>query len=52
YYNPSITTIYQPKTKMANMSVELLLSLMSKNGKNKHIILDTKLVEGESCKPI
>ncbi|PRR77806.1 Catabolite control protein A [Clostridium liquoris] len=52
YYNPSITTIYQPKTKMANMSVELLLSLMNKKGKNKHITLDTKLVEGESCKPI
>lgn len=52
YYNPSITTIYQPKTKMANMSVELLLSLMNKEGKNKHITLDTKLVEGESCKPI
>lgn len=52
YYNPSITTIYQPKAKMAHMSVELLLSLMNKEGKNKHIILDTKLVEGESCKPV
>ncbi|WP_027624034.1 LacI family DNA-binding transcriptional regulator [Clostridium lundense] len=52
YYNPSITTMYQPKAKMAHMSVELLLSLMNKDGKNKHIILDTKLVEGESCKPV
>lgn len=52
YYNPSITTIYQPKIQMADMSVELLMSLMNKEGRNRHITLDTKLVEGESCKPI
>ncbi|WP_125152337.1 LacI family DNA-binding transcriptional regulator [Clostridium rectalis] len=52
YYNPPITTIYQPKTKMAIRSVELLLGLMNKEENNQHIILDTKLVEGQSCKLI
>lgn len=49
YYNPSITTVKQPKKKMAETSVELLFSLITTDGENKHVILDTELVERDSC---
>ncbi|MDK2828437.1 LacI family DNA-binding transcriptional regulator [Clostridium butyricum] len=49
YYNPSITTVKQPKKKMAETSVELLFSLITTDCENKHLILDTKLVERDSC---
>lgn len=48
FYNPSITTIIQPKLKMADISVKLLLDLINNNKKNEHVILQTKLVERES----
>ena len=49
YYNPSITTIKQPKKLMAKMSINLLMSLIKGETKNKHILLDTKLIERDSC---
>lgn len=49
---PSITTIVQPREEMAELSVELLLDLMKNKLENKHIVLDTKLVERESCRKI
>lgn len=52
YYEPSITTIKQPKNDMGNMSVELLLSVLEGKAENKHIFLDVELVEGGSCQPI
>ena len=50
FYNPTITTIIQPKVEMAKISVDLLLDLMANKTDNKHIILNTELVERESTK--
>lgn len=49
YYNPGITTIKQPKKEMAIKSVEILFELLKGKGENKHILLDTELIERESC---
>ena len=50
FYNPAITTIEQPRKEMAEKTVDLLLDLIKHNSENKHIILDTKLIERDSCK--
>ena len=52
YYHPSITTMKQPKDKMGQLSVELLLELLHKKIENKHICLEVELVEGQSCHTI
>lgn len=52
FNNPSITTIVQPRKEMAEISVELLLDLMAGKSENKHIILETELVERDSCRTI
>lgn len=49
YYNPGITTIKQPKKLIGEMSINLLISLINGDKENKHILLDTKLIERESC---
>jgi LacI family transcriptional regulator len=49
YYNPSITTVKQPKKLMAEMSIKLLISLINGNKENEHIVMDTKLIERDSC---
>lgn len=48
YYNPGISTIKQPKKEMAEKSVEILFELLKGNVENKHILLDTELLERES----
>lgn len=50
FYNPGITTMKQPKELMAEKSTDLLLNLLSGKGNNEHIILDTELIERDSCK--
>lgn len=52
FYNPSITTIKQPNKSMAQSSVNLLFELLNHKTDNKQIILDTKLIEGASCRSI
>ncbi len=52
YYEPTITTIKQPKDEMSKLSVELLFKLLNRKTKNKHIILDVELVKGNSTKQI
>lgn len=49
---PAITTVKQPRKEMAEMSVQLLLDLIKGDLENKHILLDTELIERESCKKI
>ena len=49
---PAITTIEQPRREMSEMSVDLLLSLLKNKAENKHIVLETKLIERQSCKKI
>ena len=52
FYNPTITTVIQPKIEMAEISVNLLLDLIHNKSEeknlNKHIILKTQLTERES----
>ena len=48
FYNPTITTVIQPKSELANISVELLIDLINNKVENKHVILETLLVERES----
>ena len=48
FYNPTITTVIQPKVEMAEITVDLLLGLISNKNDNKHIILNTELVIRES----
>lgn len=50
YYNPGITTVNQPKKLMAERSIELLFSLINGIEENKQILLDTELIERESCR--
>ena len=49
YYNPGITTIKQPKEEMAIKSVEILFDLLKNKCENKHVLLETELIERESC---
>lgn len=52
YYNPGLTTVNQPKRLMAETSISLLFSLINGVEENKQILLDTKLIERESCKDL
>lgn len=52
YYEPSITTVKQPKNEMSRLSVEILLKLLEGKIENSHIFLDVELVEGQSCNTI
>lgn len=52
FYNPSITTVKQPKDIMAEKSIEHLLLLINNQEEHKHIILNTELVQRESCRKI
>lgn len=52
YYEPALTTILQPVHDMGVKSVSLLFDLLGKKDKNKHISLNTKLIERETCKSI
>lgn len=48
FYNPTITTVIQPKLEMAKISVDLLLDLIADKTDNKHVILNTELIHRES----
>ncbi len=52
FYNPGITTMKQPKEAMALRSIELLFALLGGKGEHRHILLDTELIERESCNSI
>lgn len=52
YYEPSITTIKQPKNEMSRLSVEILLKLLERKIENAHIFLEVELVERQSCNAI
>jgi LacI family transcriptional regulator len=48
FYEPSITTIKQPRDEMAKQSVDLLFDLINNKSENKQIVLETELIERES----
>jgi LacI family transcriptional regulator len=52
YYNPKITTIRQPATKIAELSIKQLLDMIDSRGEPEHILLTGELIEGESVKRI
>jgi LacI family transcriptional regulator len=52
YFHPSITTVKQPQEEMGNKSIEILFGLIKKEKKHQHIVLETELIERESCKKI
>lgn len=49
YYQPSITTIKQPKKEMSELSIEFILKLLEGKMQNTHMFLEVELVQGESC---
>ena len=49
FYNPGITTVKQPKREIALKSIELLFDLLKGECENKHLVLETELIERESC---
>jgi LacI family transcriptional regulator len=52
FFHPSITTVKQPGQWMGEKSVEILFNLIKKKGKHQHIVLETELLERESCKKL
>ena len=49
FYNPGITTVKQPKKEIAQKSIELLFDLLKGEMKINILLLETKLIERESC---
>lgn len=52
FYNPSITTIRQPVEEMAEATIQMLLDVIRKKGKNKHLVFEGQLLEGQSVRNI
>ena len=52
YYNPQITTILQPVTKMIHSAFDILMEEIEGNAKHQRIVFDGELIVGESVKDI
>lgn len=52
FYNPSITTLKQPMEEMAQATIQILLDLIRKKSKNKHLVFEGELVEAQSVREI
>lgn len=52
YYQPSVTTISQPREEMASETIRILFDLIKKKGVQRKRIFEAKLVEGESTRKI
>ncbi len=48
FHNPGISTVRQPKSEMAEQSVDLLFKLMNEKSEHRHILLDTEIIERQS----
>lgn len=48
FYNPSITTVAQPRDEMARLGVDILVDLIKYRSEHKHIELKTELFKGDS----
>lgn len=52
YYNPRITTLVQPTSKISALSVRLLINMIEKKAQSSHIKLQAVMQEGDSVKSI
>lgn len=52
FYNPSITTIRQPVEEMAEATIHMLLDVIRKKSRSRHIVFEGQLVEGQSVRKI
>ena len=52
YYNPTLSTMKQPREKMAVEAMEILLDLIDGYGQNQHRVFQAQLTEGESVRRI
>lgn len=50
-YKINLTTIYQPKYRIGELCVEVLLELIKNPNKNIHKILQPKVIERLTCRP-
>ena len=50
YYEPSITTMRQPRREMAEASIGLLFDLIEEKEVDRHCIFEAELVEGKSTR--
>ncbi|WP_187759868.1 LacI family DNA-binding transcriptional regulator [Thiospirochaeta perfilievii] len=52
YFNPSLTTVKQPNADFVRSSCDILLGIIERNSKTRHIVLETRFIERESCKRV
>lgn len=52
FYNPSITTIRQPVEEMAEATIRMLLDVIRKKNKSRHMVFEGQLIEGQSVRNI
>lgn len=52
YYTPSLTTIRQPVEEMGRVTIDLLFSIIRKNGQHKKVVLPGELLVRESTRAL
>lgn len=52
FYNPSITTIRQPMEEMAEATIHMLLDVIRKKSRSRHLVFEGQLIEGQSVRNI
>ena len=52
YFHPAITTIKQPDENLGEKSIEILFDYIKGKKKHQHVVLETQLVERESCREL
>lgn len=50
FFHPSLATVKQPVEEMGEKSVDILFELLKNKKKQQHVVLETELLERESCK--
>lgn len=52
YMNPSLTTVEQPTKHLGQQTGKMMIALLHKEDVKQHIVLETKLTQGQSIKEI
>lgn len=50
FYNPTITTLRQPMEEMAEASIRMLFDVIRKKSKNRHIVFEGTMMDGQSVR--